>query len=388
MSHKAGSSFFDEKREWSRRKDRILGSYLHAYLPKIATQKRPILIVDAFAGPGKFGRAEDQGEDGSPILIAKQIEEAAKRPNFTTAKLICVERDKELFQRLTEVMKPYSFVKCYFGPFVDHLEGIERVARSHSTFLYVDPFTVEGIEWNVISSVLTRLRTVQSVEVLLNFNAQSFVRRALAALKRFVPEPQPDDEDVGDIDAPFAQPASVERLCRVVGGDWWINVLEEHSDFPSQVNAIATAMEGEFRKYFREVGMHAIKALPHHTVPKYYLVFGTRSWHGLRLMNDEMAKSRKSLASLAEPEHATLFEVRSEELVPDTARLPDVIRRHAATRRSRKLVIADVIREKFCEFTHAEIRGVIEQMLKGGSLRSARGKSAINDSTEIWCNEH
>lgn len=387
MSHKADSSFFDEKKEWSRRKDRILGRYLHAYLPKIATQGHPILIVDAFAGPGIFARGEHKSEDGSPVLIAKQIQKAMSQQNFTSAKLVCIERDSDLFQRLTVAMKQYPFVQCRYGPFLEHLEEIENIASSHSTFLYVDPFTVEGIDWGVMSNVLGRLCKMQSVEVLLNFNAQSFVRRALAALKRAIPDQRPEEEDTDDMDAPFTQPVSFERLSQIVGGDWWVKVLDAHPDFPSQVAAMAKVMEEEFRKHFREVGMHAIKALPHHTVPKYYLVYGTRSWHGLRLMNDEMAKSRKTLASLAEPQHQTLFEMRSEELVPDSARLPSMILRHAGTRRPRKLVIMDVIREAFCEFKYADIRGVVQQMLKSGALQSATGKWRVNDDTDIWSSQ-
>ena len=61
MGHKADKSFFDEKRHWSKRKDKILECYLTPYLSKIATQGHPVLIVDAFAGPGKFG----DGEPGS-----------------------------------------------------------------------------------------------------------------------------------------------------------------------------------------------------------------------------------------------------------------------------------------------------------------------------------
>jgi three-Cys-motif partner protein len=380
MSHRADSSFFEEKKDWSRRKDRILGSYLTAYLPAIATQKRPILIVDAFAGPGRF----IDGEDGSPLLLAKAIEVASNRPSFTSAMLYCVERDEGNFERLQEALKPYSFALCRYGQFLGHLNEIESIARTHSTFLYVDPFTVEGIDWNVMNSVLARIKPVQSVEVLLNFNAASFVRRALAALSRSIPEIDPEKEDTGEIDAPFLQEPSIERLNRIVGDDRWISILNEQDGFSTQVEAIAHLMQLRFRENFREVGMHAIKALPHHTVPKYYLIFGSRSSKALLLMNDEMAKSRKTLASLAEPDHQTLFEMRPEELVPDTARLPDLIRRHSANKRARKDVIADVIREAFCEFTKAEIRGVVEQMLKSGDLQSETGKWRINDNTVIW----
>jgi hypothetical protein len=133
--------------------------------------------------------------------------------------------------------------------------------------------------------------------------------------------------------------------------------------------------------------MHAVKAVPHHSVAKYYLVFASRHPDALRLMNDAMCKSRKTLAELAKPTHPTLFETRSEELVPDTSKIGPLVLKHSATKQSRGKVITAVIRDAFCDYNSKEIRGVIEQLLKAGALTSGTGKWRINDDVPIWKTE-
>jgi len=136
-------------------------------------------------------------------------------------------------------------------------------------------------------------------------------------------------------------------------------------------------------KRFKEVCQNAIKALPHHTVPKYYLIFGSRHPDALILMNDEMVKSRQVLAELAKPKEPTLFEMRPVELVPDIGELPPIILRHASQPIARRNVILNVIRDCFCQFSVKQIRGCIEQMLKTGKLKSETGKTRINDKTKM-----
>src|ERR1035441_10836024 len=73
------SSFFDGKRPWSRIKDRVLGAYLPPYLRKLQRLPQPIVVVDCFAGRGKFS----DGTPGSPLIICQQIK--AHAPNRATA---------------------------------------------------------------------------------------------------------------------------------------------------------------------------------------------------------------------------------------------------------------------------------------------------------------
>ena len=380
MSHKADKSFFNKKRQWSKRKDKILERYLPPYLLKIATQKAPVFIVDAFAGPGKFG----DGELGSPLIICQNIQTALSKGLSVSVSTLCIEAEKELFSELSKSIEQFPFAEAKHGKFGDFIQEIEKKAGNHSVFLYVDPFAVEGLDWNGMDSVFQHLTiSNMSIEVLLNFNAPSFVRRGLAALKLVVPESNPETEDAEEIDAPIVTPLSIERLNNVVGGDWWQSILKSNASFPKQVQQVTDGICERLSKRFREVCQHAIKALPHHTVPKYYLIFGSRHPDALLLMNDEMVKSRLTLAELAKPKDPTLFEMRSTDLIPDIGKLPAIILKHTSQPTERRLVIISVVRECFCQFATKQIKGCIKQLLKDGRLKSETGKVRINDGVKI-----
>ena len=48
--------FFEVKKPWSKIKDQIISKYLVPYLSKVKELKKPIIIIDAFAGPGVLER--------------------------------------------------------------------------------------------------------------------------------------------------------------------------------------------------------------------------------------------------------------------------------------------------------------------------------------------
>ncbi len=381
MSHKADKSFFNKKRHWSKRKDKILERYLLPYLLKIATQKAPVLIVDAFAGPGRFG----DDELGSPLIICQNIQTALSKGISVSVSTLCIEAEKELFSELSKSIEQFPFAEAKHGKFGDFIQEIEKKASNHSVFLYIDPFAVEGLDWNGMDRVFQHLTiSNMSIEVLMNFNSPSFVRRGLAALKLAVPPSNPEIEDTEEIDAPIVTPPSIERLNNVLGGDWWQNILKSPASFPEKVHRVANGVCEHLSERFREVCQHAIKALPHHTVPKYYLIFGSRHPDALILMNNEMVKSRQTLAELAKPKDPTLFETRPADLVPDIESLPPIILKHASCPTERGLVILNVIRECFCQFAVKKIRGCIEDMLKNGTLKSETGKVRINNKVKIF----
>ncbi|MCY3715811.1 MAG: hypothetical protein OXG92_05035, partial [Chloroflexi bacterium] len=62
--------FFDENRPWSKLKNRILDSYMTPYLAKVNRRIQRIMLVDAFAGPGKMA----DGSPGSPLIMAGAAE--------------------------------------------------------------------------------------------------------------------------------------------------------------------------------------------------------------------------------------------------------------------------------------------------------------------------
>lgn len=68
---KKNDNFFDEKKDWSKVKDALLGNYLRPYVQKIIHTYRPLVYVDCFAGKGKFA----DGNPGSPMIALEIIKE-------------------------------------------------------------------------------------------------------------------------------------------------------------------------------------------------------------------------------------------------------------------------------------------------------------------------
>ncbi len=380
MTHRAGDEFFEHKRLWSLRKDEILGCYLAAYLPKIMMLRKPVLIVDAFAGPGRFR----DGEAGSPRIICRCVRETQDK-NLTAPQPVsvwCIERITTLHSQLVSNIEEFEFAHARNGAFGDFASEIAAQTRTSSVFLYVDPFTVEGLVWSELNRIFAGLGEGNSVEILLNLNSPSFVRRGLALLKSKVTA---IDDDETPVDADNQVDATFDALDAVAGGRWWQELLTSSINYPAMVQEFVHEYCKRLSSRFSEVVSHAVKAKPHHQVPKYHLVFGTRHLDGLTLMNDEMVKSRRKLADIARDlKQPTLFETRSEELVPDVDRLPAIILELAKNQIKRKLLIAQVIKGNFCEFHRTEIRGSIESLLQSKRLISETGKSRINDDVNVW----
>ena len=220
MGHRADRSFFEKKRTWSRRKDTILGYYLEAYLPKVRTLRRPVLLVDGFAGPGKF----DDGEPGSPIIICSKALAANNKKPEPPVRVWCIEPEPELFERLRRNVD-FAFAQAKLGAFTDYVDEIRSLAQTHTVFLYVDPYTAGDIDWAALDRISEQIqRAGTSVELLMNFNTPSFVRWGLSALQQHVPVVNGDAEDPEETDAAI-EPPDHERLNHVVGGDWWRGVI-------------------------------------------------------------------------------------------------------------------------------------------------------------------
>lgn len=375
MGHKADRSFFDEKRPWSKRKDLILGYYLAPYLPKIATQKRPVLVVDGFAGPGSF---RDGGE-GSPLIICNVVKAARDRRPPVPMTVLCIEPDPGLHTDLVKALAPFPFAEARRVRFEESLPELESRFATHSVFLYLDPYANEGIEWTALERVFARLKAGVSVEILLNFNVPAFSRMGRASLKMGAAT---DDPDVAAAAPPSGHALAAERLDAFAGGAWWRAVLARNLSFPTEINALASLYGERVRARFGETAMQQIREAPGDHVPKYVLVFGSRHPHALELMNDAMFKSRELFAAeTAGP--GPLFESRPLDVVSDPRRLPALVRAAVDGPTLRQEAIWRVMRADIGAYSKPQIRGEIERQLKGGMLRSETGRARTNDKTII-----
>ena len=223
-----------------------------------------------------------------------------------------------------------------------------------------------------------------SVEVLLNFNATAFGRRARAALKK--PLPPDDDSELDDLSEFLSSSATATaRLDSVVGGDWWQQVFQSELEFSEQVHQVVVQFCGRLRERFRRVCYHAIKEKSYHTMPKYVLVFGSRSSDALELMNDATVRSREMFAESERPANPTLFENRPLELVPDEATLRQTILEVIGKDRlSRRDLTLRLIHTTLGEFSTAQMAREVTFLIKQGHLHSSTGKARINDGVEVW----
>jgi three-Cys-motif partner protein len=126
-------------------KHAILRRYLEAWLPIMTRWNRRIVVIDGFAGPGRYA----SGEDGSPIVA---LTAALEHSHPITAELVFlfIEADDERKANLDPEMAALRLLSNY-GGFIhcstfdetvttmqDDLDG--KGQRLAPTFAFVDPF--------------------------------------------------------------------------------------------------------------------------------------------------------------------------------------------------------------------------------------------------------
>ena len=374
--------FFAKKRDWSKYKDFILGYYLEPYIPKVNTLKRPILVVDCFAGRGEFG----DGQPGSPVIIASAIEKW--RAKGVPIRGLFIEADTDNHRQLAAVLARYGdHAEPMFGTFDEHLPEIARLARQNTVFLYVDPYSVRGLIFERMKAVYDRIRTSSSsVEVLLNFNSATFMRWALAALRRHQDIPaETADEPLDQLEDSSGGPVELATLDGIAGGDYWRAIaLDPSLDFPQKLDRLTSEYMGRMLSSFAYVACCDIKAKYHHRVPKYHLIYATRHEDGLELINDAMCKARREFLG-AEFTKGMLFDLTPEEDVPDLSELRTTLlalapHEGSLSRRALRLkgLLGNLGRHEVKEYNAA-----IGELLKSGKLHSGTGKARINDEVPL-----
>lgn len=381
MSHKAGKNFFKVKREWSKRKDNLLEKYLPNYLPKVAhAVKCPILIAEGFAGPGKF----EDGSLGSPLIILNAVEKARLTDLPVAISACFIEKDPELFSRLEAEVASREGVRVLKGAFLDHLAHIADESSGKSLFLYLDPYTVEGLDWEALDRVFERLQRGSSVELLLNFNADSFTRRGLSALKMPLPK-RDDDGEIDPIDP--ENPPTIAHLNDIVGGEWWKDILKSVDiDYPKKVAAIRDGVCAKLERRFKEVGYYDVKDHWTDKYPIYSMIFGSRSSVAIMLMNDAMASSREMEveATKVEAMGGLFGDIRPTTLVPADEELRGLLLKVADRNfESRERLVHRVVKARMGAWTESRINHEVKEMCKARMLATETGKLVIGDKTGI-----
>jgi three-Cys-motif partner protein len=149
---------FANYRSWQWIKHTVLSDYVVPWSRMLGSISRQIFVVDACAGAGAYVGPEGEIVRGSPLIAGQvAIEYQAKFPGRRMT-VICVERDRGNFERLTAMMHRYRSVSILFrGDFADFHDQIRGILGSAPTLVLLDPFGLKDITADRCRPLLQRL---------------------------------------------------------------------------------------------------------------------------------------------------------------------------------------------------------------------------------------
>lgn len=341
--------FFKKKKSWSVMKDKILGQYLVPYINKLKQFRKMVVIVDGFAGCGLYG----DGTEGSPIIIAKILEDYIKKGIKVFG--IFIENDRDCFKELEKNIESYKKREIVIAEFEDFRKitpEIIKIANNSPMFFYIDPFGLVGLEFEHLEKIFKKTER-SSTEVLINFSYRVFNREVKA------------------------HPELVKRVMR---GDYYEEILKNKEISNTQKEKIILEKYTDlYRKHFKYVGYCPVMYKDEQNA-KYYLIFATSHFDGIELMNDIMGNVYREFFS-----KGRLFDTVPLEKSRDPEFLKKVVidlLREAGTR-TRREIKEILIPKLFMKYTVSDYGKLISELIKEKKIYSENGKTRINDSIKV-----
>lgn len=277
-------------------KHQMLRAYLDRWLPIMSRYQAELLLVDGFAGPGRYL----DGEDGSPIIMLKAFLEHAHRAAIerSTLRYVFVENNQARLRNLQDEVARLGEIPAnvrlttIFGDYSDVMPGLLReVPNRVPTFAFLDPFGYAETKFTLTSEILGFPRC----EVLIYFPTRFIAR--------------------------FVAQAEVARTFDLLfGGREWVEAIEVEGA------ARRESLRATFEAALRRSATH-VRSFEIFTVEGggYHLFFATNNPVGLTKMKEAMWK--------VDPEHGIAFHAErpSPQLTlfspePDTTALLKALR--------------------------------------------------------------
>jgi three-Cys-motif partner protein len=349
--------FFEEKRAWSRVKDHILGAYLVPYLQKVKRLGSTILIIDPFAGPGKFL----DGSPGSPLIITSIAE------RIVPGQYLAVFGNKRLrnHQKLSTLLRARidrNLVETYHLPADDLLVQFSPRLGKHTVFLYLDPY---GLPPAFVTLGPFLGRKPLSTEILVN--------QPPSALHRVA-----------------AVPALHQHLTRSLGSGYWRGVYE-NDEFSAAEKAERVIREygSRIKKHLQFSGSCPIREREGSAV-KYYMTFFSGHPDSPRLYNDVMrsayrqglyeAMTKGTLLEGAEP----LTDNQAGEVEMLKGLILEKLRKGGSE--SRERLWGAIIDERFMQFGQTNYIKAVQALTDEGRIgfEDVRRTKRLNDDAVLY----
>lgn len=287
---KNNDDFFKIKKEWSKCKDSLLACYFKPYFSKIIQQGKPVVYIDCFAGKGKY----DDGSNGSPLIACNIIKERLQKGNYKASKIKAYFIELKYSDDLKKNLHNYkNDIDCEVigGKYEENIDSILLNSRESNIFMYIDPFGIKGLDPSNLNAFCSKY-SLQSVEILINFNSFGFFREACRTLKL---EPDTNIKKLTDgyIDSEKTIPNSKSSLDTIFGSDDWEEIVNKV--YAKEINVSSAEME--LSKAFCKnlyPGFKYVLNMPirkdEEINLKYRMVYATNHSDGCLLMADNMYK--------------------------------------------------------------------------------------------------
>lgn len=143
-------------------KHRVLRHYLDAWLPILMSSNQTVLLIDAFAGPGRY----QGGENGSPLIALDAFVSHRNIPPSRRLNFVFIEKDKNRADHLREVLSQKQdqlpetcSIQVVNGTFTEEMSSALDTIEAHNrtmapAFVMIDPFGVSDTPMDLIARIL------------------------------------------------------------------------------------------------------------------------------------------------------------------------------------------------------------------------------------------
>ena len=327
-------------------KDQVLSWYISPYLAKISRRPEKIILIDAFAGAGKFGN----NEAGSPLIICKAAEKYAKgkyKAFFVNRK----QRDHFQLQSIIKAANWDSSAIPVLGDSKDFLKSIVPALDRNSVFLYLDPFGLKDCQFSVLTPFLER-DTRYSTEILINLSMP--IMHRLAGREAWLANPQSNLLEERH-----------KTLTSILGGDYWKSFLLAEADMSPKEREIAV-IEGYTKllaKTLPYTGYCPVRETPT-SQTKYFIIFASRHKDTMVLMNDSMVNAFNKYMNEVEND-GTLFAQLHWRNWRDSRELENIIKQYVSKypNNTRKDLWREIVCDHFMKFAESEYKEAVNALV-------------------------
>jgi len=277
------SKFHKSKKSAAVLKHAIINSYATPFASKTGSTSKDnrVSFIDGYAGPGRY----DDGSEGSGAMLLRKARELAALSRPRKVELHFVEDDEETVAKLRAVAEAEGDGIDYTitdGDISKHLPVLLDAVQDIPVFVYLDPCGLP-IPLEEVVGMFDRPSGPgrPATEVLINLTA---------GLRRFAGMLYSDKDNE----------KSLKVLDAACGGDWWREAwLEKCPDSSDATEdqkmaaelAVVEGYAARLRERAGAIGTWIIDVKPRADLkPLYYLVFATRSIHGMVTFGESASK--------------------------------------------------------------------------------------------------